>query len=65
MKNDAIRRRAGGVKLSSIIFCVTVLAAGLPARGAGTGQQRQRRAGRRVQSQREQPSGHSSRVSVT
>jgi hypothetical protein len=23
MKNDAMRRRAGGVKLSSIIFCVT------------------------------------------
>jgi len=33
MKSDAMRRRAGGVKLSSIIFCVTVLAAGLPARG--------------------------------
>jgi hypothetical protein len=33
MKNDAMRRRAGGVKLSSIIFCVTVLVAGLPARG--------------------------------
>jgi hypothetical protein len=28
MKNDAIRRRAGGVKLSAIIFCVTVLPAG-------------------------------------
>ena len=27
MKNDAIRRRAGGVKLSSIIFCATVLLA--------------------------------------
>src|ERR1039457_1133299 len=33
MKNDAMQRRAGGVKLSSIIFCVTVLVAGLPARG--------------------------------
>ena len=33
MKNDAMRRRAGGVELSSIIFCVTVLVAGLPARG--------------------------------
>lgn len=33
MKNDAMRRRAGGVKLSSIIFCVTVLAAGLPTGG--------------------------------
>jgi len=33
MKNDAMRRRAGGVKLSSIIFCVTVLVAWLPARG--------------------------------
>ena len=33
MKNDAMRRRAGGVKLSSIIFCVTMLVAGLPARG--------------------------------
>jgi hypothetical protein len=33
MKNDAMRRCAGGVKLSSIIFCVTVLVAGLPARG--------------------------------
>ena len=33
MKNDAMQRRAGGVKLSSIIFCVTVLVAGLPTRG--------------------------------
>jgi len=33
MKNDAMQRRAGGVKLSSIIFCVTVLVAGLPVRG--------------------------------
>jgi hypothetical protein len=33
MKNDAMQRRAGGVKLSSIIFCVTVLVAGLPAGG--------------------------------
>jgi hypothetical protein len=33
MKNDAMQWRAGGVKLSSIIFCVTVLVAGLPARG--------------------------------
>jgi hypothetical protein len=33
MKNDVMRRRAGGVKLSSIIFCVTVLMAWLPARG--------------------------------
>jgi hypothetical protein len=33
MKNDAMRRCAGGVKLSSIIFCVTVLVAGLPAGG--------------------------------
>ena len=33
MKNDAMQRRAGGVKLSSIIFCVTLLVAGLPARG--------------------------------
>ena len=33
MKNDAMRRRAGGVKLSSIIFCVTVLGAWLPAGG--------------------------------
>ena len=33
MKNDAIQWRAGGVKLSSIIFCVTVLAAWLPAKG--------------------------------
>ena len=33
MKNDAMQRRTGGVKLSSIIFCVTVLVAGLPARG--------------------------------
>ena len=33
MKNDAMRRRARGVKLSSIIFCVTVLVAGLPAGG--------------------------------
>jgi hypothetical protein len=33
MKNDAMRRRAGGVKLSSIIFCATVLVAGLPAGG--------------------------------
>src|ERR1035441_10537930 len=33
MKNDAMQRRAGGVKLSSIIFCVTVLVAWLPARG--------------------------------
>src|ERR1035441_4479524 len=33
MKNDAMRRRAGGVKLSSIIFCVTVLVAWLPSRG--------------------------------
>jgi hypothetical protein len=33
MKNDAMRRRAGGVKLSSIIFCVTVLMAWLPTRG--------------------------------
>jgi hypothetical protein len=33
MKNDAIRRRAGGVKLSCIIFCITVVVAGLPARG--------------------------------
>src|ERR1035437_152193 len=33
MKNDAMRRRAGGVKLSFIIFCVTVLVAGLPAGG--------------------------------
>src|ERR1035441_5632410 len=33
MKNDAMRRRAGGVKLSLIIFCVTVLVAGLPAKG--------------------------------
>jgi len=33
MKNDAMRRRAGGVKLSSIIFCVTVLVAGLPTGG--------------------------------
>src|ERR1035441_2737031 len=31
MKNDAMRRRAGGVELSSIIFCVTVVVAGLPA----------------------------------
>jgi hypothetical protein len=35
MKNDAMQRRAGGVKLSSIIFCVTVLVAGLPAGGGG------------------------------
>ena len=33
MKNDAMQRRAGGVKLSSLIFCVSVLAAWLPARG--------------------------------
>ena len=33
MKNDATQRRAGGVKLSSIIFYVTVLVVGLPARG--------------------------------
>jgi hypothetical protein len=33
MKNDAMRRRAGGVKLSSIIFCVTVLVTGLPTGG--------------------------------
>ena len=33
MKNDAMQRRAGGVNLSSIIFCVTVLVAGLPAGG--------------------------------
>src|ERR1039458_8525098 len=33
MKNDAMQRRAGGVKLSSIIFCVTVLVAWLPAGG--------------------------------
>jgi hypothetical protein len=31
MKNDAMQRRARGVKLSSIIFCVTVLVAWLPA----------------------------------
>jgi hypothetical protein len=33
MRNNAIQRRAGGVKLSSIILCVTVLVAGLPAWG--------------------------------
>jgi hypothetical protein len=33
MKNNAMQQRAGGVKLSSIIFCVTVLVAGLPAGG--------------------------------
>src|ERR1035441_8345256 len=33
MKNDAMRRRARGVKFSSIIFCVTVLVAWLPAGG--------------------------------
>jgi hypothetical protein len=33
MKNDAMQRRAVAVKLSSIIFCVTVLVAGLPAGG--------------------------------
>src|ERR1035441_10065764 len=31
MKNDAIQRRTGGVNLSSLIFCVTVLVVGLPA----------------------------------
>jgi hypothetical protein len=33
MKNDAMQRRAGGVEFSSIIFCVTVLVAGLPTGG--------------------------------
>jgi hypothetical protein len=33
MKNDAIQRRAGGVKLSTTIFCVTVLVAWLPTGG--------------------------------
>ena len=33
MKNDAMQRRARGVKHSSLIFCVTVLVAGLPAGG--------------------------------
>ena len=33
MKNDAIQRRAGGVKLSTIIFYVTVLVACLPVKG--------------------------------
>ncbi|MCX6926368.1 MAG: hypothetical protein NT154_24645, partial [Verrucomicrobia bacterium] len=33
MKNDAMQRPVPGADLSSIIFCVTVLIAGLPSRG--------------------------------
>ena len=35
MKNDAIQRRAGGVKLSSLMFCAAAVAAWLPATGLG------------------------------